>query len=131
MVLTSVVALLPLAAPQLTIERVWRLAMMQGGADTRGLSGVDYGEVGFGQDQFLVPAPGLAEKELLEMTRAGASVNAIKREIVHTGKWWVWMRPDKCVATPYLQASYAGAPKLGRADLSSTLTASHVPMSPR
>lgn len=76
--------------------------MMQGGADTRGLSGVDYGEVELGQDQFLVPAPGLAEKELLEMEWAGGSVEQIKREVAHTGKWWIWMRADKCVATRYL-----------------------------
>ncbi|KAK4702073.1 hypothetical protein P7C70_g4154, partial [Phenoliferia sp. Uapishka_3] len=82
---------------RLTPERVWRLTMRQ--RDTKEmnyvLDGLDYGEISDAIEQFLSPVPGLEGGGILRLEKTEGGVEGIKRAIIHEGRWWVWMRPDR------------------------------------
>jgi hypothetical protein len=82
---------------RMSLQRYWRLLMHKGfseGSCIGGVPGIDYGEISDGQDQTPYPTPGLCVTELraLEDLR---HVESIKKAIIHQGKFWVWMRPDR------------------------------------
>jgi hypothetical protein len=80
----------------MTPQRLWRLAMWQGFSEgTRDfpvLDGIDYGEVMEGIGQNIRPTPGI--DDLIGLEKLG-DVQSIKMAVIHKGKFWIWMRPDR------------------------------------
>jgi len=84
---------------RMTPQRLWRLAMWQGfyeGRDHDVLDGIDYGEVMEGIGRYMRPMPGI--DDLVGFEELG-DVETIKMTIIHKGKFWIWMRPDRCVSS--------------------------------
>jgi len=82
---------------RMTPQRLWRLAMWQGFAedmDRNMLDGIDYGEVMEGMGQNIRATPGIDDLKGLEEL---GDVELIKTAIIHKGKFWIWMRPDRSV----------------------------------
>jgi hypothetical protein len=62
------------------------------GRDHDVLDGIDYGEVVVGIDKYMRATPGI--DDLMGLEKMG-DTEKIKMAIVHTGKFWIWMRPDR------------------------------------
>lgn len=102
MVESESLAILSLATNgRMTPERVWRMAMHQGfsvlhALGYAGFDGIDYGEVS--EWRCLLPQimPGFPGEELVELESLG-DVDLIRKAIIHKGRFWIWMRPDRLV----------------------------------
>lgn len=96
---------------RVTPQRIWRMAMCQGRpfADLYcyGFNGIKYYYAGIidGRDDIPMKTPGFWEciwisgrddSDLMELEELGDS-EAIRQRIIWEGKYWVWMRPDRCV----------------------------------
>ena len=80
---------------RMTPQRLWRLAMWQGFSERRDhdvLDGIDYGEVTEGIDKYVKATPGI--EDVMNLEELG-DVETIKMAIIHKGKFWIWMRPDR------------------------------------
>ncbi|KAK4701671.1 hypothetical protein P7C70_g4558, partial [Phenoliferia sp. Uapishka_3] len=84
---------------RLSTERVWRSKMRNQPNPEIMISHyvlpIDYGEIVDGIDEGLTATPGFTERQLLDLEAKEVTVENIKRALVHEGKWWVWMRPDR------------------------------------
>jgi len=98
MVQTASVYILSLATSgRMTLERVWRLAMHQGFSVSHngyGFKGIDYGEISDCREQCPYPVPGMAIEDVVELESLG-DVELVKKAVIHEGKFWIWMRPDR------------------------------------
>lgn len=56
------------------------------------LDGIDYGEVTEGIDKYVKATPGI--EDVMNLEELG-DVETIKMAIIHKGKFWIWMRPDR------------------------------------
>ncbi|KAH7924779.1 hypothetical protein BV22DRAFT_1112632 [Leucogyrophana mollusca] len=103
MVQSASLAIMPLATNgRLTPQRLWRLAMRQGlgfPTDSYGLYDVDYGEVDKEREQFPACIPGLSDEYVIALEALG-DLDAIQRTIIHDGKFWIWMTPDRFPLEP-------------------------------
>lgn len=82
---------------RMTPQRLWRLAICQGFLEdsNRNLfDGIDYGEVIEGMGGNIKPTPGISDLKGFEEL---GDVERIKTAIIHDGKFWIWMRPDRSV----------------------------------
>jgi hypothetical protein len=81
---------------RMTPFRLWRLMMHQGCSvphSSYRLEGIDYGEIPTEQSH-APPIPMLSTTDLIALEGLG-DVDLIKKDIIHRGKFWVWMRPDR------------------------------------
>jgi hypothetical protein len=82
---------------RMTPQRLWRLAIWQEffeDSNRNLFDGIDYGEVIEGMGRNIKPTPGISDLKGLEEL---GDVERIKMAIIHEGKFWVWMRPDRSV----------------------------------
>jgi len=82
---------------RMTPQRLWRLAILQGffeDSDRNLFDGIDYGEVIEGTGMNIKPIPGIHDFKRFEEL---GDVERIKIAIIHKGKFWIWMRPDRLV----------------------------------
>jgi hypothetical protein len=92
---------------RMTPQRLWRLAMWYGFSESRDrdvFDGIDYGEVVVGIDRYMRPTPGI--DDLLGLETIG-DLERIKMEIIHKGKFWIWMRPDRRVVFQHIMINYS------------------------
>ena len=84
---------------RMTPLRLWRLAMEQGFEDAGrhyGLEDVNYGEVEAHWDEFPEVFPEFSGPEqVFELEEEPGEVEAVKQCLVHEGRFWLWMAPDR------------------------------------
>jgi hypothetical protein len=76
---------------RMTPQRLWRLAMLRGrseGTDDYVLDGIDYGEVESVLDVTIRLMSEIGEVHL-------SDVELIKKAVIHQGRFWMWVRPDR------------------------------------
>jgi hypothetical protein len=79
---------------KMTPQRLWKLVMSADFHHSRGLSGIDYGEIRDTMEQFPPTVPKLCTEELIDLEELG-NLELIQKTIIHRGGCWVWMRPDR------------------------------------
>lgn len=82
---------------RVTAKRLWRLAMFQGRSMRHGQVGldkVDYGEIQGSQKLWPLPLPGMSHEAFLSLAYL-RNKRLIRDTIIHRGRYWIWMRPDR------------------------------------
>jgi hypothetical protein len=82
---------------RMTPQRIWRMAMHQGLSVPHGylgFEGIDYGEITDFREQWPPAIPGLSTKQLIGLETL-EDIALARRAIIHEGKFWIWMLPDR------------------------------------